>query len=91
MRCFALFLLTSLCLIPGGVVLACDVCQRQQPKFLGGITHGAGPQNDWDYVIVAAMVLIAFISLVYAVWWTFKPGEKDKKHIKYSIFNPVDP
>jgi hypothetical protein len=40
------------------VVFACDVCKKQQPKVLQGITHGTGPQSNWDYVIVIAVGLL---------------------------------
>jgi hypothetical protein len=32
---------------------ACDACEKQQPEILRGITHGAGPQSNWDYLIVS--------------------------------------
>lgn len=68
-------------------VMACEVCKKQQPKVLRGITHGAGPQSDWDYVIVWAMVIIVLISLFYSVKWMLRPGEKGGEHIKRSILN----
>lgn len=69
------------------VVVACDVCQKQQPKILRGVAHGAGPQSDWDYVIVGVTAVIALVSLVYALRWMIKPGEKSRDHIKHSILN----
>ncbi len=88
MRYVSALLLTGLMLIIDAPAMACDVCQSQQPKMLRGIAHGAGPQSDWDYVIVGVTALIALISLVYAVRWTIRPGEHDKTHIKHSIINP---
>lgn len=67
--------------------MACEVCKKQQPEVLRGITHGAGPQSDWDYVIVGCTALIVVVSLFYAVKWIIHPGEKESEHIKYSIFN----
>lgn len=66
---------------------ACEVCKKQQPKVLRGITHGAGPQSDWDYVIVGVTALIVVVSLFYSIKWIIRPGEREKEHIKYSIFN----
>ena len=67
--------------------LACEICKKQQPKVLAGITHGAGPDSDWDYVIVGFMVLIVVVSLAYSIKWIIYPGEKGKEHIKHSILN----
>lgn len=67
--------------------LACEVCKKQQPKVLRGITHGAGPQSGWDYVVVWCMVIIAAVSLFYSIKWILRPGEGDSNHIKRSILN----
>ncbi len=67
--------------------VACEVCKKQQPKVLRGITHGGGPQSEWDYVVVLGTVLIAVVSLFYSIKWIIHPGERDTAHIKRSIFN----
>mgnify|MGYP001452706361 CR=1 FL=1 len=72
------------------ILLACPVCEKQQPDILKGITHGAGPQSDWDYVIVWAMVLIVFITLVFSLKWIFRPGEKSTQHIKRLVLKTED-
>ncbi len=90
MRYVLTFLLTGLLLSTNIVAIACDVCQSQQPRALRGLAHGAGPESDWDYVIVGSTALIALVSLVYAIRWTIRPGERDKAHIKYSIFNRIE-
>ena len=69
------------------VSTACEVCKKQQPKVLQGITHGAGPQSDWDYVIVGGMAVIVAITLFYSIRWLVKPGEKENSHIKNIILN----
>ncbi len=69
------------------VSIACEVCKKQQPKILSGITHGAGPQSDWDYVIVGVTTLIVVVSLFYSIKWIVRPGEREREHIKHSIFN----
>lgn len=66
---------------------ACEVCKRQQPEMLRGITHGAGPQSGWDYAIVAVTIVIAVVSLYYCVKWMVDPGEKENAHIKRRILN----
>lgn len=67
------------------VALACPVCEKQQPEILRGITHGAGPEDRWDYVIVWTMVLIVVVTLFYSVKWLIQPGERSKDHIKRFI------
>ncbi len=66
---------------------ACPVCDKQQPKILSGITHGAGPQSNWDYVIVWTTVLIVLYCLYYTIRYLVKPGESGENHIKRSILN----
>lgn len=68
-------------------VQACPVCEKQQPKLLRGITHGAGPQSSWDYLIVWATVIIVAITLLLSVWYLVKPGEKNINHIKRVVIN----
>jgi hypothetical protein len=80
-------LLLPMFMLKSIVSVACEVCKKQQPKVLSGITHGAGPQSEWDYVVVWITVVIVMISLYYSVKWIVRPGEKEKGHIKYSIFN----
>lgn len=79
-----ILIILSLCQMVG---IACPVCERQQPKILRGIVHGQGPDNSWDYIIVWSVVVITLVTLVLAVKWILKPGEKNKTHIKYSILN----
>lgn len=66
---------------------ACDACEAQQPALLKGITHGAGPQSNWDYVIVIAMALIVVLTLYFSIKWIFIPGERNRDHIKRTILN----
>jgi hypothetical protein len=74
-------------LIPGGLALACSVCEKQQPKILRGITHGAGPQGRFDYIIIWIMVVITMATLYYSIKWLVRPGEKNGGHIKRFILN----
>ena len=83
-----LFLL-SILLASHWTALACKVCERQQPEPLRGITHGAGPQSEWDYVIVAIISAVVIVSFVYTIKWLISPGE-GKDHIKHTILNVND-
>jgi phage shock protein PspC (stress-responsive transcriptional regulator) len=68
-------------------IIACPVCERNQPKLLKGIVHGAGPESNWDYVSIVITAIIALVALVYSIKWLIKPNEKNSDHIKYSILN----
>ena len=70
-----------------GFLAACPVCERNQPKLLKGVVHGAGPDSQWDYVIMWAVIAITIVSFYLSVKWLIKPGEKNPNHIKYSILN----
>ncbi len=80
-------ILIILILLSGQIVFACDVCQKQQPKILKGITHGTGPQSNWDYVIVSAVAVLVVASFYYSIKLLLKPKEQSENHIKYSILN----
>jgi hypothetical protein len=73
-------------LIIVNITSACPVCERNQPKILRGIVHGAGPENSWDYISVWITIIITLITLYYTIKWIAKPGETNEDHIKYSIF-----
>lgn len=66
---------------------ACPVCEKQQPSYLKGIAHGAGPENQWDLYIFWSMVVIVLLCLFFSVKWLIKPGEKSPHHIKAKILN----
>ncbi|NHA02644.1 hypothetical protein G7092_02490 [Mucilaginibacter sp. HC2] len=67
--------------------LACDACKAQQPKFLQGVTHGAVPTSNWDYVVVSVMVIITLYSLYALVRCLAKPADKAHEPIKNMILN----
>jgi len=69
------------------VANACPVCEKQQPEILKGITHGAGPQSNWDFLIVAVAAVIVVATLFFSVKWLIWPEEKGEKHIKRIILN----
>lgn len=64
---------------------ACEVCVKQQPKILQGITHGTGPAGNFDYVIVSIMAAFVCVTLFFSLKWLISPGERSSKHIKYLI------
>lgn len=65
----------------------CPVCDKQQPKILQGITHGTGPESNWDYLIVWSTVIIVAFTLIYTIKWMVRPGEKENNHIKRTVIN----
>ena len=77
----------SVLLVQITVVFACPVCEKNQPAVLKGISHGTGPQNNWDYFIVIAAVIVVVYTLFYTVKLLIKPGEKDNNHIKRTVIN----
>lgn len=81
------FLLAAYLLCNGSLLMACPVCDRNQPKILRGITHGAGPESNWDYIIVWTTVAIVICTLFFSVKWLIRPGEKSDRHIKRFILN----
>ena len=78
---FIIFLLSNIS------VYACDACEKQQPEILRGITHGAGPQSNWDYLIVSVAAAIVVATLFFSIKWLLSPGEKGEKHIKRIVLN----
>jgi hypothetical protein len=66
---------------------ACPVCEKQQPKLLRGITHGTGPESNWDWLIVGVVTAVALLALFYSVRYLVRPGEKNSNHIKHSILS----
>ena len=67
---------------------ACTVCKTQQPKFLQGITHGAGPESNWDYLIIATAGAAVVGTFAFSIRFLLKPGEANHDHVKQSILNP---
>ena len=66
--------------------MACDVCEKQQPKITAGLTHGAGPESNWDWVSISIIAVFTLLTLFLSIKYLMKPGEKNKNHIKRSIF-----
>lgn len=68
-------------------LFACGVCEKQQPKILRGITHGAGPKSNWDYLIISIAAAIVVFTFYFSVKWLIRPGENAATHIKYLTVN----
>ncbi len=66
---------------------ACPVCEKQQPKVLRGVVHGAGPDTNWDYLIVGVITVIVLITLYYSMKWLVRPGEDTPGHIKRNVLD----
>jgi hypothetical protein len=80
-------LLILLTVLSVQIVTACPVCEKQQPKITQGLTHGAGPQSNWDWVIIAIITVITLLTFIYSLKYLIKPGEKNANHIKQSILS----
>lgn len=65
----------------------CPACEARQPKVLRGITHGAGPESNWDFLIVATASVIVVATLFFSLKWLLSPGEKSETHIKRLVLN----
>lgn len=68
-------------------VWACDACKLQQPEITRNITHGTGPESDWDWFIIGIVILITVMAFVYSIKYLISPGEKDESHIKYFVLS----
>ena len=61
---------------------ACDICESRQPKVLRGITHGAGPESNFDYAITLFAIIVVAITLYLSVKYLVRPKESMPDHIK---------
>ncbi len=69
------------------LLYACPVCEKKQPAITQGITHGTGPDSNWDWLIIGVITLITVLTLIFSLKYLIKPGEKNSDHIKNSIFS----
>ena len=80
----------SALMFPAAAALACPLCEKQQPRFLQGITHGTGPSSNWDYIIICTMAIIVAFTLYFSVKMLLKPGEHKNNHIKRTVLTFED-
>jgi len=66
---------------------ACEVCKKNQPKVLEGITHGAGPQGNLDYIIIWTAVVIVTVTLLLSLKFLIRPNEDNPNHIKNIVLD----
>lgn len=78
-------LLTLFLVLICQIILACPVCEKQQPAITAGLSHGTGPQSNWDWLIIGVISVITILTLIYSIKYLVKPGEKNPDHIKQSI------
>ncbi len=64
---------------------ACEACNQNQPKILRNITHGGGPQSNWDYFVVVIMIVVTIYTLYATIKCFVKPKEKRYNEIKRTI------
>ena len=83
-----IFTLSFLWMLSQSTAWACTVCKKAQSKYLEGITRGTGPENSWDYLIVAVSVAVVVGTFLFSVRYLIKPGESSESHIKNSILTP---
>ncbi len=81
--------LVLLLVLIGLDAFACEACKKLQPKFIGGITHGPGPDGNLDYLIVALMIAITLYTFYATVKCLLKPAENSEDHIKRTILNEL--
>lgn len=77
-------LVPAICHLP---VLACDLCQENQPTGLKNITHGAGPSGNLDFVIIWSAALLTVVVLYFSVKFLLQPKEHSPGHIKNIVWN----
>ena len=66
-------------------------CSNQSSGKFGDSAPGAGPDSNWDYLIVLVMVIITLYVLIATIKCFVKPGEKSDEHIKRMILNDIQP
>jgi hypothetical protein len=81
------FIFLSVFLATFTTVYSCPVCEKQQPRLLKGISHGNGPQSDWDYLIIFLAIVVVVVTLFFSLKYLLSPGEKNEKHIKRLVLN----
>ena len=80
-------LFTLLVLFLSFAAHACPTCEKAQPKIFRGITHGAGPDSNWDYLIIGVTAIIVLYCGYITVSKLIKPDEASKEHIKNAFLN----
>ena len=66
---------------------ACEVCKKNQPEILQDVTHGQGPQGQWDYIITWTAVVIVAVTLFLSIKLLIRPKEAGPDHIKNIVLH----
>ena len=74
-------------LITAIAAIACPTCEIAQPRYLKGISHGSGPQSQWDLVIISVTAVIVLATLFFSIKFLVKKRKKSVTHIKRFILN----
>ena len=53
--------------------LACPACQKRQPKGFANITHGTGPEDLFDYVMLYGSIVVVVLSFGLLIYYSLKP------------------
>ncbi len=68
-------------------ILACEVCQKNQPKILQNITHGTGPQSDLDYILIWTAIGVVIVSLAISIKLIIQPKDNRHEQIKNIVID----
>jgi len=60
--------------------IGCPLCKKNQPAGFANITHGVGPQNGFDYVMLYGSIGVVIITLGLLGWYIFRPGQHPAQH-----------
>ncbi|MBC7569202.1 MAG: hypothetical protein H7319_05655 [Spirosoma sp.] len=75
-------LLGLLSLLPA---TACPLCKKNQPAGFANITHGVGPQNGFDYVMLYGSIGVVVITLGLLVWFVLRPDHATVQPADFQI------
>lgn len=71
--------------ISSTALMACPVCERNQPKILRGVVHGQGADTQWDYLIIGIVAAIVLLAIYLTIKGLIRPGEQQTEHIKRTV------
>ncbi|WP_299255612.1 hypothetical protein [uncultured Aquimarina sp.] len=80
-------IITFLLLLKCAISFACDLCKKNQPKGFENITHGDGPQDNIDYIIMYSAIVIVGYTLIMSLKYLIRPKENESNHIKNLILD----
>ncbi len=80
-------LLTFIGLFTSTIVMACPLCEKNQPKGFENITHGQGPEGNIDYIIMYSAIIIVGYTLIMSVKYLVRPKENESSHIKNLVLD----